>query len=75
LQCAPVLSLDAKCASKATAQRWRFDEFRRATYLALRPDEIHGASAFRKASRWEPHTAGSEWVPWPRVSSLVGIST
>ena len=35
----------------------------------------HGASAFRKASRWEPHTAGSEWVPWPRVSSLVGIST
>jgi hypothetical protein len=38
-------------------------------------DEIHGASAFRKASRWGPHTAGSEWVPWPRVSLLVGIST
>ena len=41
--------------------------------LVSRP--FHGASAFRKASRWEPHTAGSEWVPWPRVSSLVGIST
>jgi len=37
--------------------------------------KIHRANAFRKASRWEPHTAGSEWVPWPRVSSLVGIST
>ena len=36
---------------------------------------LGAASAFREASRWGPHTAGSEWVPWPRVSSLVGIST
>src|SRR5262249_19653873 len=34
-----------------------------------------GGSAFRNSARSLPHTVGSECVPWPRVLSLVGMST
>ena len=34
---------------------------------------VHRSDSFSNSARYLPQMAGSECVPWPRVSSLVGI--